>query len=64
MSLPSQHMQSAFNTGTNTYNDTSRSIKPKPSFQRHTSQTYHAARQMNTNHTKTMQTLGKQYKKM
>jgi hypothetical protein len=55
---PSKIFNDAVKTGKDKYNTSKNS---KPSFQQYVSQNYQAARQMNVDHTSTMQTLGKDY---
>jgi len=62
MSGPGSSVTTALNTGRSNYAAKSAPIKPKPTFQQHTSQSYHAAKQFNSNHVDTMRMLGKGYK--
>lgn len=62
MSTPGSFVSTAFNTGQTAYATKSAPIKPKPTFQQHTSQSYHAAQQFTANHVDTMRMLGKTYK--
>lgn len=62
MSTPGSFISDAISTGKTSYASKSAPIKPKPTFQQHTSQSYHAAKQFNSNHADTMRMLGTSYK--